>query len=65
MALWIGNSTEGKPGLKEISRVLFLSILTSLLVIAGTTACSRNVEEQLDVQEGIIEFEGVAKIGIA
>jgi hypothetical protein len=64
MALWIGNSTEGKPGLKEISRVLFLSILTSLLVIAGTTACSRNVEEQLDVQEGIIEFEGVAKIGI-
>ena len=64
MALWIGNSTERKSSLKKITRVLFLSILTSLLVIAGTSACRRSVEEQLDTQEGIIPFEGVAKVGI-
>lgn len=64
MALWTGNSTEGKSSLKKITRVLFLSILTSLLVIAGTSACRRSVEEQLDTQEGIIPFEGVAKVGI-
>lgn len=64
MALWIGNSSEGKTSLKKITRVLFLSILTSLLVIAGTSSCKRSVEEQQVTQEGIIDFEGVAKVGI-
>lgn len=64
MALWIGNSTEGKSRMEKIIRVLSLSILTSLLVMAGSSACKKSVEEQLDTQEGILEFEGVAKVGI-
>jgi hypothetical protein len=64
MALWIGNSTEAKSRMEKITRVLSLSILTSLLVMAGSSACKKSVEEQLDTQEGILEFEGVAKVGI-
>jgi hypothetical protein len=64
MALWIGNASEGKSSLKKITRVLLLSILTSLLVMAGTSACRRSVEEQQDTQENLIDFEGVAKVGI-
>jgi len=64
MALWKGNSTEGKSRMEKITRVLSLSILTSLLVMAGSSACKKSVEEQLDIQKGILEFEGVAKVGI-
>lgn len=64
MSLWIGDSSERKSGLNKIARVLFLSILTSLLIMAGTSACRRGVEEQQATQEGIINFEGVAKVGI-
>lgn len=64
MALRIGNSTERKRNLEKITRVLFLSILASLLVMAGSPACKKSVEEEADSQEGIIEFEGVAKVGV-
>ena len=64
MALWKGNSTEGKSRMEKITRVLSLSILTSLVVMAGSSACKKSVEEQLDIQKGILEFEGVAKVGI-
>jgi hypothetical protein len=64
MALRIGNSTERKRNLEKITRVLFLSILASLLVMAGSPACKKGVEEEADSQEGVIEFEGVAKVGV-
>ena len=64
MALRIGNSTERKRNLEKITRVLFLSILASLLVMAGSSACKKGVEEEVDSQEGVIEFEGVAKVGV-
>lgn len=64
MALRIGNSTERKRNLEKITRVLILSILASLLVMAGTPACKKGVEEEVDSQEGVIEFEGVAKVGV-
>lgn len=64
MALRIGNSTERKRNLEKITRVLFLSILASLLVMAGSPACKKGAEEEADSQEGVIEFEGVAKVGV-
>ncbi len=64
MALWIGNSTERKRNLEKITRVLFLSILASLLVVAGSPACKKSAEEEVDSQEAVIEFEGVAKVGV-
>lgn len=64
MALRIGNSTEKKRNLEKITRVLFLSILASLLVMAGSPACKKGVEEEVDSQEAVIEFEGVAKVGV-
>jgi len=63
MALRIGNSTERKRNLEKITRVLFLSILASLLVMAGSPACKKGSEE-VDSQEAAIEFEGVAKVGV-
>ena len=64
MALRIGNSTERKRNMEKFTRLLFLSALAFLLVAAGSIACKKGVEEQLGIQENIIEFEGVAKIGI-
>lgn len=64
MALRIGNSTERKCNLEKITRVLFLSILASLIVMAGSPACKKSVEEEAESQEDIIEFEGVAKVGV-
>lgn len=64
MALRIGNSTERTRNLEKITRVLFLSILASLLVMAGSPACKKGVDGEVDTQEGIIEFEGVAKVGV-
>lgn len=64
MALRIGNSTERKRNLEKITRVLFLSILASLLVMAGSSACKRGSEEEVVSQEAGIEFEGVAKVGV-
>lgn len=64
MALRTGNSTERKRNLEKITRVLFLSILASLLVIAGSPACKKSVEEEVDSQEAVIDFEGVAKVGV-
>ncbi|MGD8535262.1 MAG: hypothetical protein PVF66_05365 [Candidatus Aminicenantes bacterium] len=64
MAFRIGNSSEGKRNLEKITRVLFLSILASLLVMAGSPACKKSVEEEVDSQEAAIEFEGVAKVGV-
>lgn len=64
MALRIGNSTGGKRNLEKITRAMLLSTLAFLLVFAGSSACKRDVEEQLDIKEDIIEFEGVAKVGL-
>ena len=44
--------------------MLFLSILASLLVMAGSPACKKGVDEELDTQEGVLEFEGMAKVGV-
>lgn len=64
MAFRIGNSTERKRNLEKITRVLFLSILASLLIIAGSPACKKSVEEEVDSQEAAIEFDGVVKVGV-
>jgi hypothetical protein len=64
MALRIGNSTERKRNLEKITRVLFMSILASLLVMAGSPACKKGVEEEVGSQEATIGFEGVAKVGV-
>lgn len=64
MALRTGNSTERKRNLEKITRVLFLSILASLLVIAGSPACKKSVEGEEDSQEAVVDFEGVAKVGV-
>lgn len=64
MALKIGNSAERKRNTEKFTRLLFLSALVFLLIAAGSVACKKGAEEQADSQENIIEFEGVAKVGI-
>lgn len=64
MGLRTENSTERKRNMEKITRVLFLSILASLLVMAGSPACKKGVEEEVDSQEAVIDFEGVAKVGV-
>jgi hypothetical protein len=64
MALRIENSTERKRNLEKITRVLFMSILASLLVMAGSPACKKGVDDEASTQEATVEFEGVVKVGI-
>lgn len=69
MAFRTSVSTQRKNKLKDITRVLGLSLVVFLMVIAGSTACKKSEEAAseegvLEAKEGIIEFEGIVKAGI-
>lgn len=64
MALRTGNSTERKRNTEKITRVLFLSLLALLIVITGSPACKRAAKEEAVAQEIVMDFEGVAKVGV-
>lgn len=71
MALRIVKWTEGICNLKRIIRIFVLSLLASLMVVGGSPACKKDTGEELapggggqTAKEGIIEFEGTAKVGI-
>lgn len=64
MAIKGGNSSVGKFNLEKFIRVLSLGVLAFLLVMAGSVACKKEAAEQTDTQKDIIEFEGIAKVGI-
>ena len=55
-------STEEKSNPEKVTRILGLSLLVFLLVFAGSIVCKKSGEEGLEIKEGIIEFEGVAKV---
>ena len=71
MAFRILVSTEGKSKAEKITRILGLSLLVFLLLIAGSIACKKEAGEGLAPEEGdvavkeaINEFEGTAKVGL-
>ena len=64
MAFRKGNSTGGNKNMEKSLRLLFMSVLALLLVAAGSIACKKDAGEQVDTQKNIMEFEGVAKVGI-
>lgn len=71
MALRILISTEGKNKTEKIVWSLGLSLLAFLLVIAGSISCKKEAgekmvlgEEGLEAKEGMLEFEGLAKVGV-
>lgn len=68
MALKILNLAEGKRNPEKIVRILVLGLIVTLLVIGGSIACKKEAGEELAPEEGgqavIIEFEGIAKVGV-
>ncbi len=60
------KKTTLQDGAKEsvkVSRFLGIAVLACLLAIMGNIACQKSEEEAgLEVKEGIIQFEGTAKI---
>lgn len=71
MGMRILISTEGKNKTEKIVWTLGLILLAFLLVIAGSITCKKEAgekmvpgEEGLEAKEGILEFEGLAKVGV-
>ncbi len=71
MAFKILVSTERKSRPEKITRILGLSLLAFLLVVAGSISCKKEAgeevapgEEGLAIKEGINEFEGIVKVGL-
>ncbi len=71
MAIMISVSTGEKSKLEKVVRTLGLSLLVLSLVIGWSISCKKKAGEEMVIGEeglaatgGIVEFEGVANVGI-